>query len=112
MIGVINSKLYFEFTGEEGFLKAMTKYGADNDCETIIIVDTSDRVRAIIYNNEFEWGADIRPDEKYFIYGDAGTTYRSLNFKDSLPNKKDWQLGFIPFAFCSRKNNPGEINLY
>lgn len=111
MIGVIQRNKLFEFRDDSELCKALDWFGSKYGCDTIYVVDTSDRIKMIIYRESFLVNSSLYDETKYYIYGDIGNTGKDLQLNDLLPNKNNCPLGQIPFAYISQRV-PKEIDIY
>jgi len=102
MIGVINRTKIFEFRDQSELARALDFLAKAYGCETIIIVNASDKVKGIIYNGDFSFTPDIFEEEKYYIYGNANSNGSDLGKNESLPVQRDWQLYGMPFMYVSQ----------
>lgn len=111
MIGVIQNTKIFEFRDESELARALEWFGDKYGCETVIIVDTADQVKAVVSRGDFTFAPSINDEQKYYIYGNPNSNGADLNKNDHLPSQRDWQLSCVPFAYCSQKV-PKDLDLY
>lgn len=111
MIGVVHTSKIFEFRDEGELARALGWYGEKCGCETVIIVDTADKVKAVINRDLFTFPPDLFEEQKYYLYGNVGDDEVDLLRNDKLPAKRDWQLSQVPFAYIVQKL-PKDISLY
>lgn len=111
MIGVIKNTKIFEFREETDLCQALSWFANNYGCDTLIITDTSDKVKAIISNDSFTFAPSIEEEQKYYVYGTTNGKYSELSKNDYLPNSYDWQLGPFPFAYTVQRV-PKELDLY
>ena len=107
MIGVVNHSKIFEFRDEGDLVNALDWYADKYGSDIVFIVDTADKIKAIIKNGSWLFMPDLTDETKYYIYG---TTSRSsiivddIQKNDYLPNSiRDWQLGPVPFIYVSQR---------
>lgn len=111
MIGVIQYNKIFEFRDEYDLAQAIGWFIDKYGCDTAIIVDTSDKVKAIIKNDNFIFAPNITEDQKYYIYGAVKGDFSDLTKNDYLPNNVNWEIGGLPFAYTVQKV-PKDLDLY
>lgn len=108
MLGIINEEFVFEFTDEDGLGKALNHYAEKHGCDTILVVDSTDSIKAVINNGNMLF-VNTREDVKYTLYGTACGLYKDLGRGDTLPVKSDWPLAFDSF-FYRVQPMPDKIN--
>lgn len=108
MIGVIYPNKVFEFKNIDELANSFNWYVDKHGCDVLIIVDSCDRVKGILYRGEWQVMPNIVDDELYTIYGTTSFAISNYNIydisrDDYLPNIRDWQLGPIKFKYISTK---------
>ena len=104
MIGVIeqSQQLVFECSNMADSLESSLAYYKNSyGCKDLFIVDTADRVKAVISSKDrFLWNPEsiINISQKYYLYGG---TFRDMTYERDmpLPNKDSnmWEIAFVPF---------------
>lgn len=98
MLGIINENLVFEFNDEDSLGRALNNYAEKHGCDTIIIVDSADSVKAVMNNGNMLF-VNTMEEVKYTLYGTANGLYKDLGRGDTLPAKSDWQHAFDSFFY-------------
>lgn len=85
MIGFINHNKVFEFRDIDDLAFALNHYGDQNNCDIILILDTGNRVKGLLYRGIWKINPDIDDDIKYSLY--KITSYNSnINIDDIQRN--------------------------
>lgn len=111
MIGVINRTKIFEFSEIARLDMPLDFLGSRYDCNIIIITDAQDRIKGIVYNEEFILRPSLFEETTYYLYGTNNVDFTKLELNDILPKYNNWAFARIPFAFCNQ-NLPKELSLY
>ena len=113
MIGVINRDKIFEFRDESELCDSLSIFAERYGSESMIIVDTSDRIKAVIYNNQWVFQPNLIEDTKYYLYGASprAINFNDLQRNDIIPNLNSWIYDGLPFAFTTQRI-PKTLDLY
>lgn len=99
MIGVIQNTKIFEFRDENDLAKSLTLYGNRYNCDIIIIVDTSDKIKGIVNNGYFTFPTNLNEGQKYYIYGTNISEDKEFAKNDILPKRYNWDHGAVSFVY-------------
>lgn len=97
MIGIIQNTKIFEFRDESDLSRALEWLGDRYDCEIVMIVDPSDKVKGVVHRGYFTWPTRLNEGQKYYIYGSNSADDKELQSNEVLPKRYNWDLG--PFSF-------------
>lgn len=121
MIGVIGGDKYFDFRDDTDLSKALGWFGEKYGSTIIIIVDTTDKIKALVSNRDFIlFPPNLEEQTKYYLYGVPNIPYvlntlkiEEIQRNDYLPRNIDWSSWTftLPFAFINQPV-PKTISLY
>lgn len=109
MIGVVKETKIFEFRDEADLARALSWYVSKYDCEIVVITDTSNKVKGIIYNDEFTFTANLIDGQKYRIYGTNAKDAKVMEKNDVMPIRYDYKPDGVSFIFGEQRV-PKEIS--
>lgn len=102
MIGIVNRTKIFEFRDQNDLARGLDFLARRYGCDVIIIVSSTDYVKGVLYNGDFTFAPDLREEERYYLYGNAGKIGHDLLKNDDLPVQRDWQIAAMPFTYVSQ----------
>lgn len=112
MIGVIQRTKIFEFRDESMLEQALAWYADRYGCNTLVVADAADMVKAVISQGAFTFAPSLNEEQKYYLYGTPNNQGVDLGKNDSLPlSASNWELSHVPFAFCTQRV-PKDLDLY
>lgn len=100
MIGIISNKKIFEFKDEVDLGTALEKYGEEYGCSVIIIVDRSNKIRAVLIRGVWEFMPKIDIGERYYIYGcREASSISDLSKFNTLELEVDYEISKHSFVY-------------